>query len=139
MKDYKTMELPAGYKPKISEPYMCAQQKAYFFQLLSQQRQELMNSEAELKHKTIEANLNHSTGDYIDDAETDMEAKLTIRTASRTNLLITKYDKALKRLEDGTYGYSKESGDEIGIKRLMARPVAELTIAEQEIKEKSER
>ncbi|MDR0448856.1 MAG: TraR/DksA family transcriptional regulator [Rickettsiales bacterium] len=137
--DYKTLELPAGYKPKISEPYMCPEQKAYFFQLLGQQRQDLMEEEDELKSLAVNLNRASPTGDALDNADTDIESKLAIRTASRLNNLLKRYDDAIKRLETGAYGYSKISGDEIGIKRLMARPIAELTIAEQEAKEKNEK
>ncbi|MDR0319442.1 MAG: RNA polymerase-binding protein DksA [Rickettsiales bacterium] len=138
-KDYKTLELPAGYKPKISEPYMCDEQKAFFFQLLNQQRQELFDEENELKNRAVAATKSSPVGDISDNAETEIESKLAIKTASRLNNLLKRYDDALKRLENGKYGFSKVSGDEIGIKRLMARPIAELTIAEQEAKEKDEK
>lgn len=137
-KNYKTLELPAGYKPKMSEPYMSLEQKAFFYKLLTAQKQELFEEENELKHDAAVLNMEKATGDLEDTAESEIELGLTITTANRTFNLMKKYDEALKRLEEGTYGYSRLSGDEIGIKRLMARPIVSLTIAEQEAKEKNE-
>ncbi|MDR2685946.1 MAG: RNA polymerase-binding protein DksA [Rickettsiales bacterium] len=137
MDDYKTLALEPGYKPRLTEPYMCLEQKAYFYQLLNAEKAELIEEESELRN-TMRDN-DDAPGDLEDAADKDMTLNMEIKIANRDSNMIQFIDAALKRLEDGTYGYSEISGDEIGLKRLMVRPIARITIAEQEAKEKQER
>ena len=76
------------------------------------------------------------TGDEFDSASTEQETFMTLRMAERDNNLLTKINNALDRIENGTYGYSIISGDEIGLSRMLARPLATMTIEEQEEHEK---
>ena len=133
---YKTDEstgrpiLPAGYKPSIEEEYMSTLQLEYFRQRLLGWRADLI----EESKQTIE-NLKDEVRDVGDDAERatrETENSLELRTRDRYRKLIGKIDSTLKRLEAGEYGYSVDSGEEIGLHRLEARLTAERTIDEQE-------
>ncbi|MFZ5638603.1 MAG: RNA polymerase-binding protein DksA, partial [Pseudomonadota bacterium] len=133
---YKTDEatgrpiLPEGYKPSPDEEYMSALQLEYFRQRLLQWRNDLI----EESKQTIE-NLKDEVRDVGDDAERatrETENSLELRTRDRYRKLIGKIDSTLKRLEAGEYGYSVDSGEEIGLSRLEARLTAERTIDEQE-------
>ena len=132
--DYKTLELPAKYKPKKSEPYMCAEQLAYFYQLLNTQKEELISDSdyvlnaVRLAEKTDAAGV----GDESDNATYNQDITMDLRMSARNNKLLQKINAALDRIENGSYGYSVVSGDEIGIQRLMARPLATMTVDEQE-------
>ena len=133
---YKTDEatgrpiLPDGYKPSVDEEYMSTLQLEYFRQRLLQWRADLI----EESKQTIE-NLKDEVRDVGDDAERatrETENSLELRTRDRYRKLIGKIDSTLKRLEAGEYGYSVDSGEEIGLHRLEARLTAERTIDEQE-------
>lgn len=133
---YKTDEatgrpiLPAGYKPAADEEYMSALQLEYFRQRLLGWRADLI----EESKQTIE-NLKDEVRDVGDDAERatrETENSLELRTRDRYRKLIGKIDSTLKRVEAGEYGYSVDSGEEIGLHRLEARLTAERTIDEQE-------
>ena len=82
---------------------------------------------------------NVSSPDIADQASSYTEKNVEMRTVNRQIKLVSKIDAALKRLKDGTYGFCKETGDPIGLKRLIARPIATLSIAAQEKHEKEER
>ncbi|HBP26685.1 MAG: RNA polymerase-binding protein DksA [Pseudomonadota bacterium] len=133
-KNYKTLELPPKYTPKKSEPYMCEQQLAYFYQMLMAQKEELMHdsdsvlSAVRLAEKTEAAGV----GDDSDNATYEQDITMNLRMSERDNNLLRKIDAALDRIENGTYGYSVVSGDEIGLNRMMARPLATMTVEEQE-------
>lgn len=133
-KNYKTLELPPKYTPKKSEPYMCEQQLAYFYQMLMAQKEELMHdsdsvlSAVRLAEKTEAAGV----GDDSDNATYEQDITMNLRMSERDNNLLRKINAALDRIENGTYGYSVVSGDEIGLNRMMARPLATMTIEEQE-------
>ncbi len=133
-KNYKTLELDAKYVPKKSEPYMCAEQKAYFYQLLSAQKEELIqDSESVLSAvKLAEKNDTAGVGDESDNSTFEQEIAMNLKLSERHNNLLKKINIALDALEHGTYGYSVVSGDEIGINRMLARPLATVTIEEQE-------
>ncbi|MCR5193984.1 MAG: hypothetical protein K6B71_00455 [Alphaproteobacteria bacterium] len=139
-KDYKNIELPPKYVPKKSEPYMCEEQLAYFYQLLSAQKEEILNQNASAL-KSVKGNTEASsgiTGDESDNATVEQETTLRLRMAERDNNLLLKINQALDRIENGTFGYSVISGDEIGLSRMLARPLATMTIEEQEEHEKHE-
>jgi len=122
--------LPPGYKPDAEEEYMNPLQLEYFRQRLLQWREDLVDE----SKQTIE-NLKEEVRDVGDDAERatrETENSLELRTRDRYRKLIGKIDSTLKRVDSGDYGYSIDSGDEIGLDRLEARLTAERTLDEQE-------
>jgi len=124
------VKLPKGYKPTSKEPYMNAFQMEYFRQRLHAWRADLV----EESKQTIE-NLKEEVRDVGDEAERatrETENSLELRTRDRYRKLIGKIDDALKRIDDGIYGYCVDTGDEIGLERLEARLTAERTIDAQE-------
>ena len=133
-KDFKNIELPPKYIPKKSEPYMCPEQLAYFYHLLMAQKQELLNSSNSVLNSVRMADKSASdgVGDESDSATLEQEITMNLRMSQRDSNLMRKIDAALARIEDGTYGFSVVSGDEIGIQRMLARPLATMTIEEQE-------
>ena len=129
--------IPPGYKPSESEEYMNPMQLEYFKQKLLTWRNELLEeSETTVNHLREE---NWQEPDINDRASLESDAALELRTRDRYRKLINKIDKALKQIAEGTYGYCEETGDEIGIRRLEARPIATLTIEAQERHERLER
>ncbi len=132
--NYKKLELPPKYTPKKSEPYMCPEQLAYFYRILMAQKEEIVHesdsvlSAVRLAEKTEAAGV----GDDSDNATYEQDITMNLRMSERDNNLLRKIDAALDRIENGTYGYSVVSGDEIGLSRMMARPLATMTIEEQE-------
>ena len=133
-KDYKTIELPPKYVPKKSEPYMCPEHLAYFYQLLTAQKTEILqnNSGALNSVSAMSKETTTNIGDTLDNATAEQDITLTLRISQRESNLLTKINQALDRIENGTYGYSVISGDEIGLSRMLARPLATMTIEEQE-------
>ena len=126
----KPVELPKGYKPSEDEEYMCPEQLEYFRCKLLNWRNELIEESRE----TI-SNLRHEVRDVGDEAERatrETENSLELRTRDRYRKLINKIDKALARIDDGDYGYCAETGEEIGLARLEARPIATLCLDAQE-------
>lgn len=124
------VDLPRGYRPNSGEEYMSAEHLEYFRRKLVIWRQELI----EESQQTIE-NLRDEVRDVGDEAERatrETENSLELRTRDRYRKLIGKIDKALKRIEDGRYGYCEETDEEIGIERLEARPIATLCLDAQE-------
>ena len=136
--NYKTLELPPKYVPKKSEPYMCPQQLAYFYHLLMAQKEELVQDSDSVLNAVRLADKTESTGvgDETDNATFEQEITMNLRMSERDNNLLKKINAALERIENGTDGYSVVSGDEIGLSRMMARPLATMTIEEQEEYEK---
>lgn len=133
----KKVEIPEGYKPSDKEPYMGPLQLAYFRRKLVDWRNELLEESREtLDHLKEE---NWQEADINDRATVEAEASLELRTRNRYRKLLDKIDAALKRLDDGSYGYCEETGEEIGVKRLEARPIATLSIEAQERHESYER
>jgi len=132
-----TIELPEGYKPSPDEEYMSPQQLEYFRRKLLDWRNELLQeSENTINHLKEE---NWQEPDINDRATLETDAALELRTRDRYRKLINKIDAALARIADGSYGYCEETGDEIGLARLEARPIATLTIEAQEKHERLER
>lgn len=137
-KDYKKIQLDPKYVPKKSEPYMCPEHLAYFYQLLTAQKEDILHQNASALDSVSTTNKTNSniTGDDSDIAIAEQETTMTLRTAERANNLLVKVNQALERIENGTFGYSVLSGDEIGLSRMLARPLATMTIEEQEEHEK---
>ena len=127
----------SNYKPSEKEEYMNSKQLEYFRQKLVNWRKELLEESRETIDHLKEENWHES--DIADRASLETEAGVELRTRNRYLKLISKIDAALKRVEDGSYGYCEETGDKIGIKRLEARPVATMTIEAQERHEKMEK
>ena len=138
--DYKTIELPAKYTPKKSEPYMCPEQLAYFYNILSAQKEELVNKTSSVLNAVRLADKTETAGvgDETDNASYNQDITMDLRISDRNNKLLNKINAALDRIENGTFGYSVVSGDEIGLQRMLARPLATMTIEEQEEHERRE-
>lgn len=132
--DYKTLELPSNYKPKKSEPYMCPEQLAYFYRILTAQREELINERDSVLNAVRLADKTEAVGvgDDSDSATYNQDITMDLRMSDRSNKLLQKVNAAIDRIANGTYGFSVVSGDEIGIQRMMARPLATMTVEEQE-------
>ena len=140
-KNYKNITLDAKYTPKKSEPYMCPEQLAYFYQLLNAQRDEIMQDRADVLNdvRMAEKNETAGVGDEQDQATAEQEITMNLRMSERNTNLLQKINAALDRIENGTYGYSVISGDEIGLQRMLARPLATMTVEEQEEYEQKKR
>ena len=132
--NYKNLKLDSKYTPKKSEPYMCENQLAYFYQLLNSQREEILHDRDTVLSdvRMAEKNENAGVGDEQDQASAEQEITMNLRMSERTSNLLEKINAALERMEKGTYGYSVISGEEIGLQRMLARPLATMTIEEQE-------
>jgi DnaK suppressor protein len=127
----------ADYKPTDAEPFMNERQVEYFRgKLLTWKEEILRESKETLSHLQDE---NHVLPDVADRASSETDRSLELRTRDRQRKLISKIDAALKRLDDGSYGYCEETGEPIGLKRLDARPIATLSIEAQERHEKLEK
>ncbi len=133
-KNYKTLELPAKYTPKKSEPYMCPEHLAYFYNILKNQKEELESDSDSVLNAVRMAEKTEAAGvgDESDNASYNQDITMDLRISERNNKLLQKINAALDRIENGTYGYSVVSGDEIGLQRMLARPLATMTIEEQE-------
>src|SRR5580658_1141780 len=115
-----TAKLSKAYEPSESEKYMNTKQLEFFRQKLMVWRKELLAESQETIESLKEEEWREP--DLSDRASLETEAGVTLRTRNRYLKLIAKIDAALKRIDDGTYGYCEETGEPIGIKRLMARP-----------------
>ena len=126
------------YTPSIKEKYMCAKHKKYFSEKLNSWRKEIVKSNNE---SVLLNNLddNVASADIVDQASSQTEKSVELRASNRRRKLINKIDRALKKIKDGTYGFCEETGEEIGLKRLIARPIATLSIEAQERHEKQEK
>lgn len=129
--------LPKDYEPSLDEEYMNDMQLEYFRQKLLKWRDELIAESSEtLKHLREE---NWQEPDLYDRATVETDTAFELRTRDRYRKLIDKINSALKRIDTKEYGYCEETGEEIGLKRLEARPVATLCIEAQERHENYER
>ena len=132
------IKISKTYIPKDTEKYMCEKHKIFFRMKLQEWRKDLVraNNEA-LYNGSLDDN--SISADIVDQASSYTEKNVEIRTINRQIKLISKIDAALKRIKDGTYGFCEETGEPIGIKRLIARPIATLSIAAQEKHEREEK
>ena len=126
------------YVPNEKEKYMCAKHKAYFKKKLLDWKIEIKESN---KTNLYLNDVDHeiSSPDVVDQASSQTEKTVEMRTMNRQRKLLNKIDKALTRINDNTFGYCEETGEPIGIKRLIARPIATLSIEAQEKHEKNEK
>ena len=129
--------LPPDYRPTEKEPFMNPMQVEYFRQKLLRWRSELLEESSETLLHLQEESL--SEPDIADRASLETDRALELRTRDRERKLISKIDEALKRIEDGTYGYCEETAEPISLRRLEARPIATLSIEAQERHERMER
>ena len=126
------------YTPNEKEKYMSEKQKTYFKKRLVDWKNEII----ELNSKGLYLNnVDHeiSSPDIVDQAASQTEKSVETRTLNRQIKLLSKIEKAINRIKDNTYGYCEETGEEIGLKRLIARPIATLSIEAQEKHEKNEK
>ena len=122
--------LPPDYVPNKKEEYMNEMQLEYFRQKLLDWKKDLLNQSSGTLEDLRQGGLNQP--DDVDRASLETDKSIDLRTKDRARKLIVKIDQALDRIEDGTYGYCEETGEEIGIDRLMARPIATLCVEAQE-------
>ena len=129
--------LSPDYKPSEDEEFMNAQQLEFFRQMLLNLRAELVYESGETLSNLNEGNLQQP--DMADRASLETDHQIELRTRDRERKLISKIDAALNRIEDGSYGYCQETDEPISLKRLMARPIADLSLEAQERHERLER
>jgi len=126
------------YVPKEKEKYMCVKHLEFFKQKLMEWKKDLKRSNSEAIFNASMDD-NSSSADIVDQASSYTEKNVEMRAINRQIKLISKIDGALKKIQDGTYGFCEETGEPIGLKRLIARPVATLCIDAQEKHEKNEK
>ena len=130
--------MPKKYIPNEKENYMCAKQKAYFKTRLIEWKNEIIESNNKSLYLS-EVDQEISSPDIIDQASSQTEKTVEMRTLNRQRKLLAKIDQAIKKIKNDTYGYCDETGEPIGIKRLIARPIATLSIEAQEKHERNEK
>ncbi len=133
----KKKNINGSYVPSDKEEFMGPKQKKYFKQLLVDWKNDLLQVSSHTISNLKEESSNKP--DNADRASIESERSLELRTRDRERKLISKINKALKKIEDGTYGYCEETNQPISLKRLIARPIATLSLEAQESHEKSER
>ncbi len=131
------MSLDDGYRPTGKEKFMNEHQKEYFHKKLSDWKQEILLDSKETIQNLQEDSGNHP--DLADRASSESERSLELRARDRQRKLIVKIDEAIRRIDDGTYGYCEETGEPISVGRLDARPIATLSIEAQERHERREK
>jgi len=126
------------YIPNEKEKYMCAKQRGYFKTTLIEWKNQIIKSNNKSLHlKEVDHEI--SSPDIIDQASSQTEKTVEMRTLNRQIKLLTKIDQAIDRIKNNTFGYCEETGEPIGIKRLVARPIATLSIEAQEKHERNEK
>ena len=126
------------YTPSEKEKYMCEKHKTFFKKKLTKWREEIIESNSKgLYLNDVDHEI--SSPDIVDQAASQTEKTVEMRTLNRQIKLLSKIDKAIKRINDNAYGYCEETGEPIGLKRLIARPIATLSIESQEKHEKNEK
>jgi DnaK suppressor protein len=132
------VKISKTYVPKPTEKYMCEKHKAYFKKKLTDWKSDIIktNNEA-LYNGSLDDN--SISADIVDQASSYTDKNVEMKAINRQIKLIAKINSALKKIKDDTYGFCEETGEPIGIKRLIARPVATLCIAAQEKHEKDEK
>lgn len=125
------------YRPNTKETFMNERQREYFRAKLLAWKEEILRESRETLTQLQVDNQNHS--DIADRASSETDRAIELRARDRQRKLIAKIDAALKRIEEGTYGYCEETGEPISLKRLDARPIATLSIEAQEQHERRER
>ena len=132
------VKISKNYVPSVKEKYMCEKHKAYFKKKLTDWKTEIIRSNNEALYNSS-LDDNSSSADIVDQASSYTEKNVEMRAINRQIKLISKIEQAIKKIKDNTYGYCEETGEPIGIKRLIARPIAALCIDAQEKHEKEEK
>jgi len=129
--------LPPDYRPSEDEPFMNERQREYFRRRLNRWKDEIIRESKETLQNLASDSVPHA--DLADRASSEAERANELRARDRQRKLISKIDSALRRIEDGTYGFCEDTGDPISLRRLEARPIATLSIEAQERHERRER
>ncbi len=132
-----SIELPPGYKPSGDEEFMNPKQVAYFRRRLEEARAGLQRELA--ASQLPEVDDSSRAGDQSDHASADSERELMVQNRERVQMLLRQTERALARIENGTYGYCDDTGAPIDLKRLMAQPATSLSVSAQELREKRTR
>ena len=132
------VKISKNYVPSVKEKYMCEKHKVYFKKKLTNWKTEIIRSNNEALYNSS-LDDSSSSADIVDQASSYTEKNVEMRAINRQIKLISKIDQAIKKIKDNTYGYCEETGEPIGIKRLIARPIATLCIDAQEKHEKEEK
>ena len=126
------------YTPNVKEKYMCAKHKHFFTEELLKWKKDIIKSNS-LTNLLNSSDDNVSSADMVDQASSYTDKSVEMKALARSRKLIEKIEAALRRIKDDTYGYCEETSEPIGLKRLMARPVATLSIEAQERHERDEK
>ena len=132
------VKISKTYVPKESEKYMCEKHKVYFKNKLTEWKKDLVRTNNEALYNSS-LDDNSTSADIVDQASSYTEKNVEMRAINRQMKLISKIDAAIKKIQEGTYGFCEETAEPIGLKRLMARPIANLCIAAQEKHETDEK
>tara|TARA_X000000368_G_scaffold365404_1_gene311620 strand:- start:193 stop:708 length:516 start_codon:yes stop_codon:yes gene_type:complete len=133
-----SVKISKTYVPKDNEKYMCEKHKVYFRIRLTEWKKELIKANNEALYNGSMDD-NNISADIVDQASSYIDKNVEMKAINRQIKLISEIDKALMRIREDTYGYCLDTAEPIGLKRLMARPVAKYTIAAQEKHEKNEK
>ena len=134
----KKTDTKKKYIPNSKEKYMCAKHKKFFSDQLVRWKKDIIKAN-NLGNLLNSSDDSMSSADIVDQASSYTDKSVEMKALNRSRKLIAKIDMALRRLKEGTYGYCEETGEPIGLKRLMARPIATLTIEAQEKHERDEK
>ena len=126
------------YAPNDKEKYMCAKHKKFFTNELLRWKRDIVKSNS-LSNLLNSGDDNVSSADIVDQASSLTDKSVEMKSLNRSRKLISKIESALKKIKDGTYGFCEETGEPIGLKRLIARPIATLSIEAQERHERDEK
>ncbi|CAI9402544.1 RNA polymerase-binding protein DksA [Pleomorphomonas diazotrophica] len=132
-----SIELADDYRPSDDEPFMNDRQREYFRRKLLQWKEDILRESKETLQNLQNENTN--LPDIADRASSETDRSIELRARDRQRKLISKIEAAIKRIEDGSYGYCEETGEPISLKRLDARPIATLSIEAQERHERREK
>ncbi len=132
------IKISKNYEPKETEKYMCEKHKVYFRVKLQEWRKELVKANNDALYSGS-LDDNSVSADIVDQASSYTDKNVEMKAINRQIKLISEIDKALLRIKNNTYGYCLDTAEEIGLKRLIVRPVAKYTIAAQEKHEKNEK
>lgn len=130
-------EIAGEYFPSENEPYMCVEHLDYFRRLLLSWKKSILTASAGTLQQLQDGPIREP--DLNDRASSETEWSIELRTRDRQRKLIAKIDSAMRRIEEGDYGYCEVSGEPIGLGRLVARPIATMTVEAQEAHERREK
>ena len=130
-------QVSADYRPSENEPFMNERQREYFRRKLNLWKEEILKESRETIQNLQAETVPHA--DLADRASTEAERQLELRTRDRQRKLIAKIDAALRRIDEGEYGWCEVTGEPIGINRLIARPIATMTVEAQQAHERREK